>query len=162
VELDQRVDEHLAQAREHRRRHVDALGQLPTEHRASDALHHVERRAHHREVLAVRERPRRLGPARRERRQDAVLAAHVVRGLHLVAERRSAQDELDRLARGRRPADQVREVRVPARKLRDLDRAVEDARELAREERRQPGGIELLAHADGARLVDRRGHAFTP
>jgi hypothetical protein len=59
---------------------------------AVDPVHHVERRADHVDVVAERPRHRHRHARALERGDHAVLAAHVVCGLHHVAERRPPHD----------------------------------------------------------------------
>ena len=77
--------------------------------RAVDPLHHVERRAQHVGVGAVRERPRHRDVGVGERRHRRELAAHVVRGGLHVTERRASDDPP-----GRAVGDLVGQVRLPA------------------------------------------------
>jgi hypothetical protein len=89
---------------------------------AVDELHDVERRLVDGHVGAERQRLGHRHGGRRERRDDPVLAAHVMRGLEHVAERRPAQDEAPALAVG----DRVGQVRASAR-----DQAVVERRRSA-------------------------------
>jgi hypothetical protein len=70
---------------------VDVLGDC--QHLALDEGHDVERRAIHVGVVAIAERRGHRHPRRDERRDDAVLTAHVVGRLKHAAERRAPQDE---------------------------------------------------------------------
>ncbi len=135
------------------RRHYRRLGdplrrQAGTEDHPTHPLHHVEGGAQDLGVLAVEEWPRHLRIDLDQAREDAVLAAHVVRGLDLGPEGRAPQDQLA-LA----DPHQVGEVREAARKLLQSDRRLRLRKERC-ERPAQPLGIQLLARARLAGRVD--------
>ncbi|MNN78421.1 hypothetical protein D3C81_1949800 [compost metagenome] len=85
--------------------------------------------------------------------EDAEFTAHVVGGLGLVAERRTAQDEFLF-----RVFQQVGQVRRTARKLADR-RCAAQAGNVRLEVRIDQAGIEFFARADAGGLVSKR-HAY--
>ena len=64
---------------------------------APPALHHIKRRAEHTIVIAEEVGPRRGRKHGGELRQHAILAAHVMCRLHLIAKRRTAKHQFGRL-----------------------------------------------------------------
>src|SRR5262249_20466857 len=130
--------------------------QCLTQNDPADPAHHVKLGADYGLVLAVRDRLRGKRVDGMQARQDAILAPHVVRALDFAAERRPAQPLLLRTL-----AQQVREIRVTARKLLDAERPSSEFGQCLPEPFGEPLGVEQLALAYGARLVDER-HAPCP
>ena len=90
MDLDQRVDDPLADRPALAL--VELVGVSPeSQDRARDEIHHVEGRLIDRLVGAVAGDRRDRDRCRRERRDDAVLAAHVVRGAERLAHRWASQ-----------------------------------------------------------------------
>ncbi len=102
--------------------HRDALGRgRIVQHQSVDELHHVERRAVDRGIAAqsIRRRDRHRGF--RQRRDDLVLASHVVGAFEHVSERRTTQHVSMRC----RVFASIREIRVAAGDQRELHRRFE-------------------------------------
>ena len=87
------VDQVLGDGSPRRRRIGLGVGDRG-QHDAGHEGHHVERRADHRDVVAVAEGLGDRDVGRRQGGDDAVLATHVVGGVQHVAERGTAQHEL--------------------------------------------------------------------
>src|SRR6185369_11144024 len=94
VYLREIVDEGFRQTLHQRRWKIEAMWFLCTQDNSGHALHHVERRTEYRLIIAKQKRPRHFMIDRVQVRKDPVLAAHVVRGFDLCADRRTSQDEL--------------------------------------------------------------------
>ncbi len=149
------VDQRLVQAAHLIRRERETGRQVLAQDHAADPPHDVEVRAEHAVVLAERERLRRERIHGVEPGQDAVLPTHVVRALHLAAERRAAQHVLALAG-----AQQIRQVRVPARELLDRDLVVgTDLGDVRAEVRGKRLEVEPLALADAPRSIDMLAHA---
>ncbi|MCY1366902.1 hypothetical protein D9M69_538120 [compost metagenome] len=150
VQLDQLVDEVLAQLAGASLVEVQLRGQLVAQDDAVDPFHDVELGADHRFVGAVRIGLRAIGEAGVELVEDAVFAPHVMGRLGLAAERRAAQDELLL-----RVFDQVGQVGGAAGELADPRCAVEPGN-VSLEIRIDCRGIEFFTFADASGLVSKR------
>src|SRR5215213_9818116 len=93
---------------------------LRTQDDSGHTLHHVERRAEYRLIVAEEKRSRHFSINRVQVREDAILAAHVVRGFDLRADRRATKDELAVTG-----ADQVSEIRKARGELFDREWAAD-------------------------------------
>jgi hypothetical protein len=137
VQVGQHVDQALADAAALRRLVGVAGRELADGVQPDDPLHHVERRPEHRLVGAQVDRARHRDGRGAQRRDDPVLARHVVGGGQHGAGRRPAEDHrlvvvpVVRTALGR---DDVGEVRHSRGDQFDADRppllVVEDARQV--------------------------------
>src|SRR5215212_11151348 len=78
---------------------------LRTQNDSGHTLHHVERRAEYRLIVAEEKRSRHFLIDRVQVREDAILPTHVVRCFDLRADRRATKDELAIAG-----ADQVSEI----------------------------------------------------
>ena len=94
VQGDERVDQRLGPRARARPRRAPLGGGGVVQDDAVDVGHHVERRADHVGVVAGRQRLRDGHRRRPERGDDAVLAAHVVRGREHAVQRWAAHHEL--------------------------------------------------------------------
>ena len=79
--------------------------------------------------------------------KHAELPAHVVRGFHLVSERRAPKHPF--VAAG---AKQIREIRMTVRKLKN-GQFSRETRDMIRRKRRELADVELFSLADGTRFL---------
>ena len=84
--------------------------------------------------------------------EDVKLASHIVRGFHLAAERRSAQNHLPTAE-----LHAIREIRMAAWELRDTE-VVPFIGETSPEEGFEFADVELLSRANGSWFVSEVGH----
>ncbi len=112
MEPRERVDERIGDARHRRCIGLHRMRHLAAEDHAPYALHEVARRAEH--VAAVERERLGDGDVPVEPLEDRELALHVVPALHVGPVRRAAEHEF-----AVADADEVRQVREPARKLLD-------------------------------------------
>src|SRR6266699_280523 len=125
---------------------------VSSENDASDWFHQIKRRAQDRFVVTVTEDLRSGGIDAVEPRENTELSSHVMRGLHLAAERRATKNEF--LAAQR---NGVRQVRMAARILPARERPVL-AWKVSAEKRLQFGQVQLFAGAHRSRAIPKIGH----